>query len=528
MQLDLWKPLAGLMLFLLAMSLIEESVRALAGNRVKQVIGEHTRSRLGGILSGTLATALLQSSSLVGLLVLAFVGARVMPLKNALLIIFGANLGTTATGWIVATIGFKLDLEAASLPLMGIGGLLWITCGTQRAAWFGRLGLGIGLLLMALEFMKSALGGGGSVIDPQYLARFNVAEFLLFGVVFSAVVQSSSAVMVVTLSALSSGIIELPSAAALMIGADLGTTTTIILGAIRGSANKKRVALGHVLFNVGTDLLAFALLVPLVAIVSVMADPLMSLVLFHTLFNLLGVCLFTPFVSPFARLLEAVFVDSRHRETYLDPAAQLLPETAVSALVSEVSALADAIISQNASLYGREADGSLTSDFEMDYVVNKQNEGQILAYTLDLELQNYPPDLRREVEQILQIGRNLLLSAKLCKDSLANLAELAEVHRGLWLELMRVQRTFYQQFDEIGDDLSALQIQQIEAFAEMTNRHHDHLHQAIYAAIQADQLPVDNVSSVLNVNRSLYNSNVALLTAVAAFSRLPQGPRDVR
>ena len=127
MEFDLWRPLAGLALFLLAMSVIEQAIRKLAGRRVKARLAGATASPLKGVLTGAVATALMQSSSLVGLLVLAFVGARTMPLRNALLIIFGANLGTTATGWLVALLGFKLDLEVASLPLIALGGLLWVT-----------------------------------------------------------------------------------------------------------------------------------------------------------------------------------------------------------------------------------------------------------------------------------------------------------------------------------------------------------------------------------------------------------------
>ena len=123
MPVNVWKPLAGLMLFLLAISLIEEAIRSLADRCVKSVIGRSTQTSLRGVFAGTLATAALQSSSLVGLLVLAFVGAGRMPLKNALLIIFGANLGTTFTGWIVALIGFKFDFESASLSLIAMGGL---------------------------------------------------------------------------------------------------------------------------------------------------------------------------------------------------------------------------------------------------------------------------------------------------------------------------------------------------------------------------------------------------------------------
>ena len=212
---DYWEFLAGLMLFLLAMSLVEAAIGAFAGRRFKGMIARSTGSPLRGIVSGTAATAVLQSSSMVSLMMLAFVGARVIRLRDALLVVFGANLGTTATGWIVATIGFKLDLAALALPLIALGGLVSTLVPKREAAHYGRLVLGIGLLLLALQFMKGAVEGAAELVDPQMLAEFSGWQYLLFGTVFSALVQSSSATMVITLSLLNGGVIDLPSAAAL-------------------------------------------------------------------------------------------------------------------------------------------------------------------------------------------------------------------------------------------------------------------------------------------------------------------------
>jgi len=133
---------------------------------------------------------------------------------------------------------------------------------------------------------------------------------------------------------------------------------------------------------------------------------------------------------------------------------------------------------------------------------------------------HFPATVRDKIEKSLQISRNLLLSSKLCRDSLRNLRELADIHAPLCREIVQVQQAFYAQFQELGDDFSTLQIQQIEAFAQLTVDNHDHLHERIYAEIQADQLPAGHVSSVLNINRGLYNSNVALLTAIASYNRI--------
>ena len=135
-EIDIWRLAAGLGLFLFGMHQLEESLKLLAGRSFKKFLREHTEHPVKGVLAGAVSTAALQSSSVVSLIVLAFVGTGVVSLASAIAIVFGSNLGTTATGWIVATVGFKLDIEALALPLVAIGGLgvVW-TSRRNQACW---------------------------------------------------------------------------------------------------------------------------------------------------------------------------------------------------------------------------------------------------------------------------------------------------------------------------------------------------------------------------------------------------------
>ncbi|HMB72921.1 MAG TPA: Na/Pi symporter, partial [Gammaproteobacteria bacterium] len=349
-MIDWWQPLAGLGLFLFAMRQIEAAIEQASGRSVRVFLRRNTDNPLQGVLTGTAVTAILQSSSLVGLMMLALVGAGVIRMRNALAVVFGANLGTTFTGWIVATIGFKLDLDALALPLVGIGGLAYVLTSKQVSHQAARFVLSLGLLLMGLAFMKGAVDDIGAFVDLESLADFSPMQFLLFGALISAIVQSSSATMAITLSALYGGVIDLPAAAAVAIGADLGTTSTVLLGAIRGSAPKKRVAAGHFLFNLVTDLLAFVLRMPLLAIVALVgiSDDLIALVAFHSLFNLIGLLLFLPVIRHVGDFLEGRFEDtdvtvSRH----LVSAAASVPEPALEAVELETSHLLRRVIEQN-------------------------------------------------------------------------------------------------------------------------------------------------------------------------------------
>jgi len=145
-DIDIWRLAAGLGLFLFGMHQLEQSLKLLAGRPFKKFLREHTTHPIKGVLAGALSTAALQSSSVVSLIVLAFVGTGIISLASAIGIVFGSNLGTTATGWIVATVGFKLDIEVLALPLVAIGGfgVAWSATGTRRAG-FSHLVVGFGL-----------------------------------------------------------------------------------------------------------------------------------------------------------------------------------------------------------------------------------------------------------------------------------------------------------------------------------------------------------------------------------------------
>jgi len=233
-QFDYWGLIAGVALFLFAMTQMEAGLKALGGRSLALYLKRRSGRPLAAVAGGIISTALLQSSSVVALMAQAFTGAGLLSLTAALGIVFGSNLGTTLTGWIVATLGFKFEIFELSLPLIGIGGLMLVFA-QRRWAEYGRALLGLGLLLMGLQLMKSSVASIEQYIDIDDLAGLAAWQYLLFGTVVAAVIQSSSATMMITLAALNAGIVDLPSAAAVAIGADLGTTTTVVIGAVKGS-----------------------------------------------------------------------------------------------------------------------------------------------------------------------------------------------------------------------------------------------------------------------------------------------------
>jgi phosphate:Na+ symporter len=305
---DTWRFLAGVGIFIFAMYLMEESIRELSGRAFKAFLRRYTGTRLRALLTGTVSTAILQSSSAVTLMLLAFVGAGLMTMPNAIGVILGSNLGTTFTAWIVATLGFKVEIENIALPLLGIGGLGIIFLGkSEKYGNVSKLLLGFGFLFLGLEHMKGSIEEIAGQINMADYTNLGWPLYVGLGILLTALMQSSSATLAVVLTALYAQIISFDHAAVMVIGSNVGTTMTILLGASGGGRIKWRVALSHVTFNVTTGILALIALPLLLkavdAVIHVDQEPVLALALFHTFFNVLGVIIFLPFVGLLARLI---------------------------------------------------------------------------------------------------------------------------------------------------------------------------------------------------------------------------------
>ncbi len=539
-ELNLWRLAAGLGLFLFGMHQLEQALTQLAGRSFKKFLKQYTARPSRGVIAGAVSTAALQSSSVVSLIVLAFVGTGIISLGSAIGIGFGSNLGTTMTGWIVATIGFKLDIEALALPLITLGGfgVVWSAAGTRRAG-FSHLVAGLGLMLMGLEFMKSGALLATELFDPEAIAGYPAIVFLLAGFLVTAVIQSSSATIMITLSALYAGAVTLPSAAAIAIGADLGTTITAILGALAGSVAKKRVAAALVLFNVVTDTIAFIFLIPLLWVVTdllTISDPLFSLVAFHSLFNLMGVVLFLPAIGILSRRLEHMFVeDEAPLLRHITPSDSAVPEAAIQNITRETWRLIDQAAALNQSVFDLPPDYTFYdsaedradvdifaegADYEHCYAEIKELEGAILAHALELQGAELDPDESRKLSQLVPSIRNAVHAAKSMKDVYADLRQFHDA----------VDDRFHAYFDQFREGVrdvyealpglksSGLPTLRFEALVELKNRGeqvHRRMHRRIYDEVARGELSRVQISTLLNVNRELYVSNQSLMSALA-------------
>jgi phosphate:Na+ symporter len=327
----------GIGLFLLGMALLTDGLKATAGSALRGILQRFTGGRLRSIASGAAITALVQSSSATTLATIGFVSAGMLTLNSAVGVVMGANLGTTSTGWLVSILGLNMKISAFALPLVGTGVILRLA-GRGRWPAVGTALAGFGLIFIGIGFLQDGMADLARHIDLGTLAGGGLATRLLLvgaGTLMTVLMQSSSAAVATTLTALHSGAIGELEAAALVIGQNLGTTVTAALAAVGATVAAKRTAVAHILFNVVTAVLAFLLLPWLVSAATALVgtrQPAVTVAAFHTLFNLLGVAVMLPFVARLAAALERIVPERAPSPTrYLDSSVADLAPVAVEA-----------------------------------------------------------------------------------------------------------------------------------------------------------------------------------------------------
>jgi phosphate:Na+ symporter len=328
----IFQALGGLGVFLLGMKNMSEGVQAIAGPKLRQMIDMATSNRFVAVGMGTFVTCLVQSSSITTVIVVGLVNVNVMNLTQAFGVIMGANIGTTITGWILV-----LKIGKYGLPILGGAALAYLFTKRERIRYFAMAIMGLGMVFFGLELMKNGFAPlkempefekWFSAFSPQ--TYFGVLKCALVGAVLTAVVQSSSATLGITIGLATTGVIDFPTAAALVLGENIGTTVTAFLASIGGSVNARRASYSHILFNlVGVAWITAIFSVYLRIVIALVeriygGDPTTMLLvddvetfpyitagiaLTHSIFNVINVLLFLPLMSPIAAGLERLVPD---------------------------------------------------------------------------------------------------------------------------------------------------------------------------------------------------------------------------
>ncbi|MCH6233012.1 Na/Pi cotransporter family protein [Cognataquiflexum rubidum] len=472
---DFWKFFAGIGIFLWGIFQLENAIKELGGNSFRQLLHRFTDAPWKGILIGTLVTALLQSSSLVTLMVLAFLGAGVLNLKNALGVVLGANLGTTATAWIVATLGFKLSVEAFSFPFLGIGSLMFLFFKDRPYLKnFGAISIGFGLLFLGLDFMKTSIEEIADGMDMEKFQGYGSWFYLIAGLVITAVMQSSSAAIVIVLSTMNAGMIGLTEGAAMVIGANIGTTVTLGIGSLGGTADKKRLAFAHFLFNVVTGLLIFLFLdwvIDFTMKVFEIHDPLMELVLFNTFLNAVGIILFYPFITQLERVLKMLFKKDEPQglSKFIKNVSPKLPSVALEALEKEILLAYDSTVNfimnvlENGEL--EENNKSIWRkilyqpvNLLEEYGRIKKLEDEITKYHIFLQEEFLNEKEAQKLTSLMLSLRTMVFAAKDIKDVMHNIRDMEGEEDRLVVDLHGAIKTYVTAFLEKMDEYKALEV----------------------------------------------------------------------
>ena len=445
--LTLWvEAFAGLGLFLFGMFYLESQIKQSAGHAFKRIVQHTTDTPFKSLGAGLGATALFQSSSVVTLMALSLVGAQLLTLGSAVAVIFGANIGTTVTVWIVALVGFKVDIRLLAYVMIGLGGLGSVLAGSEgRWKHYFSAMVGFGLLFLGLEGMKESFGGFADTVKLEDFAAVSPYWFALIGLLLTALIQASSAAIAIAQSALFAQMISFEAAAALVIGANVGTTVTAVLGAIGGTPDKKRVALAHFIFNVSTGAVALVLLAPLSQGIERYVpelDGVAKIALFHTVFNLMGVLIWYPFIRPLEHFLLRFFKKEPLRVTkFIHNVPPTVPDMALDALQNEYKALSErveefALLAVNipppkAFEQGTAVDKLLEQyrenfDISYDrlYAVIRLHEGELYRY---IALLSANSTQQPQLQQLAAVQRRiayLATAAKAVKDMLYDLNRL--------------------------------------------------------------------------------------------------------
>lgn len=337
----------GISLFIVGMFFLEIGFKKLTGGKFENVIKKTTSSSPASIITGTLTTAILQSSSLVSLILMSFLSAKIITLTQSVAVILGSNIGTTMSAWIIATIGMKVSISAFAIPLLIAGLAIKVLLNKG----IGEVFMGMAFVFIGIDEMKTGFSFLKDTIDlSQYMMPgfIGVLTFVLVGIVITVIIPSSAAVLALIITALSANQITLEAAFAMTIGSNIGTTITTLMGALSSSIDAKRMALGHLLFNLTIGIFFIALFYPIIYAKDYLLDfyqlsysETYQLVAYHTMFNLIGVILFYPFLKKFVELLKKIikYKSTQTKPKYLNNTILEVPSAAIVSLNKELENL---------------------------------------------------------------------------------------------------------------------------------------------------------------------------------------------
>jgi phosphate:Na+ symporter len=532
---DFWKFLAGLGLFIFSMNMVERSLRGFSGRSVQKFIQKQAQYPFRILIASIIITALLQSSSLLLMLVLTYCSAGILPVSAALLATLGANVGTTLDTWLIVFLGFEVHLEKVIYPMIGFSSiLLAVSQEKSKVSALASFLMGLSVLLLSLEWLKYSLNVNSSVI-PIWLKNGHYLLFIPAGIILTAIIQSSLATAAIALSAIYHGVISFDQAAALVIGAETGTTLKFLLASTGSTIAKKKVAYANFYINLATTFLATLLLPTVIWLIREkmgLKNELYALAALQTSFNLLSMALFIPFLSKAETILNNQFgQNSPASVQFLNSTGSDISNLLHPAYL-EVLHLFNHVLSWNKFVLQISQSNEdknwrtffRTQNTDHFYREIKMLEGEILEFlskTENREAINQMPEKRRH---LINSCRYLGRSAKCLKDIQHNLSEfeigINETISTSILKIKKHSKELIQLLEMSTKDAQVIKLN--ENLLTENKKLYESYNDELVTLLSKGSISELDMANLLNINREMYESNKAMLKAALEISRYLQ------
>jgi phosphate:Na+ symporter len=411
----LFRIVGGLCLFLYGMKVMSDGIQHAAGDRLQRFLNLMTKNRFVGIFTGMAVTALVQSSSAVSVMVVTFVNAGLLSLTQSIGVIMGANIGTTTTAWLVSLVGFEIDISALALPAVGIGFFMQVLKWNHQD--LGEVFMGFGFIFLGLRFLTDAMPSLNED-HLEFIRQFSNLGFLSIliglgvGTFATLLMHSSAATITLTIAMAMNGMVSFETAAAMILGANIGTTIDAIMAAIGARTAARRTALVHVLFNVVGSVVAVIFIRPLISLVGFLAPGVPEggnvathLAMFHTIFNIMGTLIFLPFISQFAAVVSFLIKDrdevpvdkTIYHLQYVSGTLQNTPELNIIRAEKEIRDMAGLASSMFAhiSAFLQNLPNTKNKDQAVDALVEEMGNKEEFADEMRVELTRFLIECRR-------------------------------------------------------------------------------------------------------------------------------------
>ncbi|MCP4075844.1 MAG: Na/Pi cotransporter family protein [Gammaproteobacteria bacterium] len=530
---------SGVAVFLFGMLFLEQGFQFFTGGVLERILQRTTSSIWKSLSFGVVSTTLMQSSSLVSVITISFLGAGLIDLAAGVGIIFGANLGTTTGAWLIAGFGMKVKISAYAMPMLVIG-IVLVFQKSKSLKGIGYILAGLGFLFLGIHFMKEGFEAFRDTIDLTQFAVSGYSGILLFtllGIAATVIMQSSHATLVIIITALSVGQITYENGLALAIGANVGTTITAILGSMSSNIQGKRLAFAHLIFNMTTGAIAIAFIYQLVEAVEVLSNALgidednytLKLAVFHTIFNFIGVIAMLPFINKLVNFLMRAMPEKmipKDKSRYLNDSSLEVPDVAIEAVRKEIIHLYDnayEIIAHGLSLHRQDIESdkeletlNLHRRKAMSIVIDDEYEksikglfGEIISF-MSRANTNMTSDQVNEMFHYRTAGRDIVEAIKDSKHMHSNLSNyitsdnefIKTEYNTLRIGLGDVLRRVYTLRNSEGD---LEDIIPLEAVSLEIEEHEQHINTSLDKMIRENKITSEMATSLMNDTSYAYD-----------------------